>query len=214
MVKRMASNASVSPLGKTRRTQQERRDETRLKLVRAAIEVLANRGGANFTTAAVAAKAGLTRGAIQYHFDTPKDLLRAAVAQIADDMSQVLDADALLKLPLDERIDCIVEAYWNGFRSANYVAFLEIAIQGRHDPDLSEAITDALHERGEERSTTWLAVFSDTNVSPEDVLAWRESLLITLRGLAVTQMIHGSKAAAKQQVNEFKAIFKQQLISA
>lgn len=198
---------------KAKRTQVERRNETRAKLVRAAIDVLGEKGGANFTTASVAAKAGLTRGAIQYHFEKPKDLLCAAVVQIADDLSMALYSEGLLELPAPDRVDRVVDVFWQGFRSASYAAILELAIQGRHDPDLNQAVRRALEGLEDGRSKIWTAAFSDIDVSQDDLLTWRASLLVALRGLAVTRILRGD-AAAEAQVDAFKALLKRSLLIA
>src|SRR3546814_13069479 len=57
-----------------RRTQEERSAETRESLVAAAIEVLAEVGYVAATTAAIAERASVSRGAIQYHFESKTDL--------------------------------------------------------------------------------------------------------------------------------------------
>ena len=48
----------------------------------AAIDIIRDHGAANLTTAKVAKAAGMTRGAIQYHFENPKDLLREVIVEV------------------------------------------------------------------------------------------------------------------------------------
>src|SRR5690606_23517365 len=95
----------VNPGRNERRRQEERRLETCQRLVDATITLLNERGAAQLTMEEVAREAGLTRGAIQYHFDRPKSLLVACVDEIARRLSRYLDAEELTRLPLDERID-------------------------------------------------------------------------------------------------------------
>src|SRR3546814_12494567 len=66
-----------------RRTQEERSAETRESLVAAAIEVLAEVGYVAATTAAIAERASVSRGAIQYHFESKNDLVVAIMEAIA-----------------------------------------------------------------------------------------------------------------------------------
>ncbi|MZR29045.1 TetR/AcrR family transcriptional regulator [Sneathiella litorea] len=194
-----------------RRRQEERRAETRQRLVDATIMLLHEKGAGQLTMADVAREAGLTRGAIQYHFDNPKSLLVASIEEIANRLSWHLDASGLISLPLNERIDRIVDDYWEGFRGFNYAAFIEIAVRGRQDPDFQEAITSTLEELEHKRADVWQAVFADTGRSREEVLSWRHMLLVTLRGLALTNMIAGGNEKVSLQIDQFKAMFRRYL---
>lgn len=70
-----------------RAPQQERSRLTRERLLRAAIEVLATDGWAAATVAAVAERAGVSRGAAQHHFPTRETLITAALEQVFEDMT-------------------------------------------------------------------------------------------------------------------------------
>lgn len=185
--------------------------ETRHRLVDATITLLYEKGAAQLTMEEVAREAGLTRGAIQYHFDCPKSLLVASIDEIASRLSQHLDATSLNKLPLDERIDRVVDEYWAGFRGVNYTAFIEIAVRGRQDPEFEEAILSSLKPLEEERDIVWQAVFADSKRNKEEIKSWRKTLLITLRGLALTNMIPDGNDKVSMQIDQFKAMFKKYL---
>ncbi len=194
-----------------RRSQEERRVETRRRLVDATIKLLHEKGAGLLTMEEVAREAGLTRGAIQYHFDSPKSLLIASIVEIADRLSQHLDAVELARLPLKERIDRVVEDYWRGFRGGNYTAFIEIAVRGRQDPEFEDAISSTLADLERQRDIVWQTVFADSGRSREEIQSWRRMLLIALRGLALTNMIAGSEEKVSLQIDQFKAMFKRYL---
>ena len=65
-----------------RRTQANRSEETRGRLLDAAIKVIAKRGFLGFTTQEAARVARLTRGAPLHHFRTTEEFLRAALGRI------------------------------------------------------------------------------------------------------------------------------------
>jgi AcrR family transcriptional regulator len=67
---------------KVRRTQTERSDETRRRVLDAAIEVLKQRGYAGFRIAEVANVAGVSRGAQSHHFPAKDALLLEALDHI------------------------------------------------------------------------------------------------------------------------------------
>ena len=67
-----------------RQPQQDRSRATRLRLLEAALDCLAERGWVRTTVAVVAEHAGVSRGAAQHHFPTREDLFTAALNYIAD----------------------------------------------------------------------------------------------------------------------------------
>jgi AcrR family transcriptional regulator len=176
-----------------RRTQQQRREETKAKLIAAAFDLVRDYGAASLTTAKVAKAAGLTRGAIQYHFSSPKDLLREVVVQIVNFLSEKLEEENLGQMDKDARLSRIVDVYWNGYRSDIYEVFIELTVQGRLDPDFSQTIKEALITLEKERDDQWLGLFLDYDQSDAQKIRWRSSLLVILRGLALKQMFTESE---------------------
>src|SRR3546814_9213398 len=99
-----------------RRTQEERSAETRESLVAAAIEVLAEVGYVAATTAAIAERASVSRGAIQYHFESKNDLVVAIMEAIAVELNFRFDVAELAKHPVEIRLDRMIEHYWRVFQ--------------------------------------------------------------------------------------------------
>ena len=66
-----------------REPQQDRSRATRLRVLEAAVECLADLGWAGSTVAVVAERAGVSRGAAQHHFPTRESLFAAAFAHMA-----------------------------------------------------------------------------------------------------------------------------------
>lgn len=73
-----------------REPQQERSRATRESLLDATIESLAEVGWHGTTVVAVAARAGVSRGAAQHHFSSRDDLVREAVERVADGLGERL----------------------------------------------------------------------------------------------------------------------------
>jgi len=204
-------NVSIATSQRPRRTQEERRAETRRKLIDATIQALQERGAARMTMADVAEKAGLTRGAIQYHFDTPTELLKATVVEIAERMGGMIDIGALRGMALGPRIDALIDANWKAYTSGNYIAFLEIAVQGRIEPELGKVVRETLAEIELSRADTWTEIFADTGRTRDEIIAWRTALQVMARGLALSKMIAHQDAIVDPQVERFTTMLKQQL---
>src|SRR3954447_6623807 len=115
----MAGVAKTTEAAKTtthkrhRRTQAERVAETRARLLDATVDCLAEIGYARMTTADVAARAGMSRGAQLYHFQSKADLVATAVEHLLDRLhAQFLDAVAELPAGPD-RGPAVVDLLWD-----------------------------------------------------------------------------------------------------
>ena len=78
-------------MSKSRRTQAERRAETKASLLSAARALFLEKGYDSTGTPEIVAKAGVTRGALYHHFEDKKDLFRALVALEASEIAQLID---------------------------------------------------------------------------------------------------------------------------
>jgi AcrR family transcriptional regulator len=90
------SPAAEYPVPKDQRPKQERAQATQVAIIRAAATVFGQRGYARTTLDAVALEAGVTKGALYFHFDSKHDLANAVIAEelrlTAEVAQQTLDA--------------------------------------------------------------------------------------------------------------------------
>jgi len=133
-----------------RRTQAERRAETRARLLDATVECLSEFGFAGTTTTAVAKRSGLSRGAQLHHFPTKADLVAAAVEHVFE--SRLVEfRERLALVPNGQgRVGAAVDLIWEFFEGPTFEAWLELTVAGRTEGELGERIsvvTDHLHER-------------------------------------------------------------------
>src|SRR5829696_6009341 len=114
---------------------------TRAALLDAAIEALCADGYAAVTTTEVARRAGVSRGAQLYHFPTKAELLTAAVEHLLDvrlrEFRSVLEGGGPL-----ERLDDAVDLLWAMFQGPAFVAWIELWMAARTDPDLAATVTE------------------------------------------------------------------------
>lgn len=99
----------------TRVPQQDRSTSTRAKVLDAAVDVLLELGYANTTTALVADRAGVSRGAMQYHFRTRAELLAAAVEYLVDRLIADVELAAAQLPPPDgeDRLSAVIDLVWS-----------------------------------------------------------------------------------------------------
>lgn len=85
-------------------TQEERRTETRTRLLDAAAELFAERGIEASSIDAIATAAGRTSGAVYDHFGGKEGLLYALLESWVGDVSTVIGAELVAATTLDERL--------------------------------------------------------------------------------------------------------------
>lgn len=73
-------------------TRDERAEETRRELLRVARELFAERGYAAVGTEEIAARVGMTRGALYHHFRGKRDLFRAVQEQLEEQLVESVGA--------------------------------------------------------------------------------------------------------------------------
>ncbi|MFN8040924.1 MAG: helix-turn-helix domain-containing protein [Acidimicrobiales bacterium] len=85
-------------------TQEERRADTRTRLLEAAAELFAERGIEASSIDAIAHRAGRTSGAVYDHFGGKDGLLRALLESWVGDVSTAIGAELVAATTLDERL--------------------------------------------------------------------------------------------------------------
>ncbi len=168
--------AEATPI---RRTQAERSAATRAALLDAAVACLVEEGYAATTTARVAERAGVTRGAHLHHFGTRQALVAAAVEELTVRREQEFRA-AVGGLPQAgrSRLEAGLDLIWAGYASPLFQAALGLWTAARTDPELREHLLDV--ERRFDRGTA-AAAHEILGTDRERL----EFVLATVRGLAL-----------------------------
>jgi AcrR family transcriptional regulator len=118
---------------KRRRTQAERRDETRAALLEATIASLVTHGYAQTTTGRIAELAGVSRGAQIPYFRTRAELVGAALAHLADERVKLAhERFSQGPVSIEEALDVL----WAEHRGPIFAAALELWVASRTDPEL------------------------------------------------------------------------------
>jgi AcrR family transcriptional regulator len=123
-----------------RRTQAERRATTRAALLDATVECLVEAGYSGTTTTEVTRRAGVSLGALLHHFPTKADLLAAAVAHVVQ-LRQAEFRKAMSNVDMgSDRLDAAIDQLWAAFSGPAFVAWVELWVGARTDPDLARAV--------------------------------------------------------------------------
>src|SRR5262245_58051196 len=115
------------PSGKRRRTQAERTQETRTRILDAAVKVLRQKGYAHFRTADVAKAAGVSRGAQLHHFATKEALVYATMEHVFHNVLETSRARARALRPGDDPLERAIADAREFFFSTAFFISLDIA---------------------------------------------------------------------------------------
>jgi AcrR family transcriptional regulator len=192
-------------------SQPERRKRTQDRLLRAAIELLIERGYSNLTLDIVSKRAGVSRGAQTNYFPTKRDLLLATMRQVVTEgMPNPLPS--LPKSPsAADVLDAFIAESRRFFLSPRYTAMIELHVAGRHDPSLAGELVRLQRKSRQAMDDTWLNLFVTTGVSRKDAKEIVEMTDNLLRGIALLACIQ-TVAPDKRDIASWAATLKEKLI--
>ncbi|MFT4055524.1 MAG: TetR/AcrR family transcriptional regulator [Novosphingobium sp.] len=111
--------------------------QTRARLIDATIRVLVRSGYSRTTTPQVAIEAGLSRGAMLHHFDNGVSLIKATIMHLHERRLRAFRR-AAERSALDHR--AMVRTYWRQIQKPAFIAFHELAVAARTNPDLAAVL--------------------------------------------------------------------------
>lgn len=197
---------------RVRRTQAERTAATRLALLDATVDTLVEKGYRHTTTTDVARRAGVSPGALLHHFPTKADLLAAAIEHVMQArMDEFRKAMADLE-PGAKRGDAAIDLLWEMFSGPTFVAWLELWVGARTDPELTEAAVRVDRDFVTASEDIFRELFADLTADNPDLPRIAIGSVFTfLSGLALGRLAPGYEPAAPA---EMLAVFKLLISSA
>lgn len=187
-----------------RRTQEQRSADTRRALVDAAVRAIYRLGYGGATTAAIAEEAGISRGSIIFHYSTRAELmaevLRAVYEQERAEYDR-LEREANLGAHARDWI----EMCWRVLGRPSGVAFLEIQMAARSDPELAERVASVSSSLERDGQATMMARFGG---DPEHTLAMIRLVVWAVRGFSIAKMIVPEPDEMNRSVELFKQMFR------
>jgi len=190
------------------------RDATRARLVEAGVQLLVERGYTGTTTVAVQQAAGVSRGALLHHFPTADALLGAVIRHLLE-LHEAAAREALAQLPATDDgaddVDRALAALHAVVRRPAFLAQLGLWTAARTDPDLARIVV-----REERRAGHDLARVIDEAFGPRATAHPRYPVVArltvqVLRGLALTEALHGDPGTARAALEDWTRIVRQLL---
>lgn len=163
---------------------------TRSLIVEAAIKCFVELGYARTTTTAIAERAGLSRGAMLHHFPSKVDVVRAAVEHLHAKRLKAF-RKAVQRTPTSgDRVHSNLEAYWQHVRHPMFVAFFELVVAARTDPELAAILKPAREAFEDELHRTARQVFPEWHTDDSTFDVALDLTRYVLEGMAISIHMH------------------------
>jgi AcrR family transcriptional regulator len=165
---------------------------TRQQVIDAAIQSILERGFYRASSNAIAERAGVTWGVIQYHFGTREALMLAVLKEGVRRFTDQLRAADVTAGSLPERVEQLFDILAVYYGSPEYLVFTQIAINLSHDPRTSERTLIVMSEVNDaanpELRRLIAQALASTGLRRKDI---SELLFHSLRGLALSHVMLG-----------------------
>jgi len=186
------------------RPKQVRAEKTRQKLIDAAIECLAKHGYAGAQLGLISDVAGVSRRPRQYYFPTRICLMSEVWREIRRRDDEAFDGLHRDAQPLDVTVERILESAFDKYRTAQYLADLELKLAMRSDSELANELGPLIEQREREADEAWVELFSELDKPASELIAIRYLHISLLRGLAVEYLSRQDHSNLKILEQQFK----------
>lgn len=178
---------TAQPL-RPRRTQQQRSDGTTAALLTAASEAILETGPAT-SMSAIAARAGVTKGALQHHFSNKNDLFVALVTEGWNELIGHCDISPDLAQPVVQRVRSLLNAMWWSYQASKPRAAFMISIDPNLDENLANHLAPGFRDARALLDALWAASFSDLRLDPAQTRLARRFARSHLLGMLVQRQL-------------------------
>jgi AcrR family transcriptional regulator len=170
--------------------QAQKSASTRSLIVDAAIKCFVDLGYAHTTTTAIAARAGLSRGAMLHHFPSKIDIVRAAVEHLHAKRLKALRKSMTRPSADSDRVRQGVDAYWAHVKHPMFVAFFELSVAARTDSELASILRPAQESFERDWNRTTQDVFPEWHGNQEAFELGLDLSRYLLEGMAISFLTH------------------------
>jgi AcrR family transcriptional regulator len=198
------------PAGRKRRTQAQRTQETRARILDAAVEVLRKKGYAHFRTADVAKVAGVSRGAQLHHFATKEKLVYATMEHVFQNVLETSRGRVRALKPGEDALEHAIDDAREFFFSTPFFISLDIATSinnARFRGKLMAMVRDA--RLPAEQAWRQALVARGMPEREADDLLWLTLALV--RGLAVRMLWQNEPARFDRLLKVWRGVVERHL---
>ncbi|GAB3210054.1 TetR/AcrR family transcriptional regulator [Marinactinospora thermotolerans] len=193
-----------------REPRQERSRATRRRLLAAAVRCLAEVGWSGSTVAAVAERAGVSRGAAQHHFPTREALFTAAVRYVSEARSLELRRRAADLPQGPARTEAVVELLVDSYVGPEFAAALQLWAAAANDARLRADVLPLEEHVGRESHRLALDLLG-VDESASGVREIVQATLDLARGLGLAGLLADDRARRRRIVQRWARALEREL---
>jgi AcrR family transcriptional regulator len=188
------------------RTQPERTAAMRARLIEATLATLLDTGYSGTTLVGIAKAAGVTRGALNHHFESKDDLVVAAVSSLLTNTSSEIRGyaksvqDGTLSLP------GFLDRLWELFSGPFFMVTLEHLTASRHNPLLKTRLVLLTRDFHRALDETWSSFFTTKELQHPGLETVLNATLCLLRGMGVQTVLRDDPAYYKRLLAFWKDV--------
>ena len=180
----------LRPRERPRRTQAERRAETRGRILAAVVECIDEIGFQRTTANEISRRSGVTWGAVQHHYGGKDGILAAVLEDSFNRFAELLMEAFDEEAPLEKRIDVFIDRAWQHFASPHYRSTFEILLHSVH-PELADEESSWQNEMLDAWKQVWRRLFPDVKLDRRRSVMLQHYTISVLSGLASMQVMAG-----------------------
>jgi AcrR family transcriptional regulator len=198
-----------------RRPQAERSQESRHRILDAAVACLLEDGYARTNTLSIQTRAGVSRGRLLHQFPSKDELLVAAAHHVfTADLAVPLDVGHVLadvRTP-GERIDVVVELLWRTFHVPHFWAATELWVAARTQPSLADVVRPAERRLGRAIWARMDALFGAELTGRPLYPVVRPVLFTSMRGVVLSYSFDPRDPGTEPMLAHWKCLARESLL--
>lgn len=161
-------------------------------------------GYERLTTAQIAQRAGVSKGAQAHHYPTKDDMLVAAFRHLLGQWRQRRER-YIAQHGQGSGMEDLLQGMWRQvFGRPDYLASLEVMLAARHHPLLGERLREILAEWSVSRDEAFRRMVPLED--PQDVATFMQLNFSVLRGLAVFEGVNGDSDLPRRMLDMWAEI--------
>jgi AcrR family transcriptional regulator len=185
----------LPPVPKPARTQRERREETRGRLLAATQAALVERGYAGATTTEICRRAGVSQGALFKHFASKGELLAASAEQLFGGLIDAYREEMPRLAGVEDRAAAAVALLWDVFEDARLLAAIELYGAARTDRELAARLAPVADRHGENLHALARELFPEAAARNPDYDGLVAVVVQAIQGATLGSLASGDRRA-------------------
>jgi AcrR family transcriptional regulator len=188
-----------------RNPQQVRSEVMQEKLIAATLDALLDCGFTRMSTTKIAESAGVSRGALTYHYPAKEDLVTASFSRLlVDGISRINNMSDEVRAK-NLTFEAFIDELWAMFSGPFQMISLEMIVECRHNKELRDKLIPFVEQFHAEIDRIWMTFFNRSGTSPEEVGITMNLTTCLFRGMGIQTVLLSDKKYFSDLLQAWKA---------